>query len=141
MKAGVGLVMETTMEDLFRSYWWIIFPIFGLAMGSWHSFAQFRNQQKKLDIIKAYAMRGEQPPAALLESLGRSEANEYGNGKPTNYWSLVGLFGVMTAGFGYMAYFTAIDGSGFAFGLVAMVMGAVAVWALICALMQRRDPR
>lgn len=129
------------MEDLFRSFWWIIFPIFGLAMGGWHSFAQFRNQQKKLDIIKTYAMRGEQPPEALLASLNDSEATEYGNGKPTNYWSLVGLFGVMTAGFGYMAYFNAIDGGSFAFGIVALVMGAVTLWALICALMQRRDRR
>ena len=30
------------MEDLFRSYWWLIFPIWGLAMGSWHSFANYR---------------------------------------------------------------------------------------------------
>ncbi|RZJ40354.1 MAG: hypothetical protein EON87_18270 [Brevundimonas sp.] len=141
MKMGVRPVMETTMEDLFRSYWWLIFPLFGLAMGGWHSFAQFRNQQKKLDIIKAYAMRGEQPPAALLESLGRSEAAEYGSGKPTNYWSLVGLFGVLTAGFAYMAYSSAVAGGDFAFGVVAMVMGAVTVWATICALMQRRERR
>ena len=129
------------MEDLFRSYWWLIFPIFGLAMGGWHSFAQFRNQQKKLEIIKAYAMRGEQPPAALLESLGRSEDIEYGSGKPTNYWALVGLFGVMTAGFSYMALYAGIDGGDFAFGVVAMVMGAVTLWATICAITQRRESR
>ena len=111
-------------------------------MGGWHSFAQFRNQQKKLDIIRAYAERGEQPPEALLESLGRSEDNEYGRyGQRTNYWALAGLFAVLTGAFTFAAYYTQAQGSGFAFTLVAMVMGAVAVWALICALMQRRDPR
>ncbi|RZJ45179.1 MAG: hypothetical protein EON87_08155 [Brevundimonas sp.] len=129
------------MEDLFRSYWWVIFPLFGLAMGGWHSFAQFRNQQKKLDIIRAYAERGEQPPEALLASLSRSEEQEYGRGNRTNYWALVGLFTVMAAGFGYAAYYTHAAGGGPAFVIVTMVMAAVAVWALICALMQRRDPR
>lgn len=141
MKAGDGLALEAMMEDLFRSYWWLIFPLFGLAMGGWHSFAQFRNQQKKLDIIKAYAMRGEQPPEALLASLNVSEETEYGAPRQrTNYWALSGLFVALAAGFGFGAYINYDGGTG-AFVIVAMVMGAVAVWALICAMTQRRDPR
>ena len=67
------------------------------------------------------------------DSRGRSRA-------PTNYWSLVGLFAMMAAGFGVAAFLGVDNGSG-AFVIVALTMAAVAVWALICAVTQKREER
>lgn len=131
------------MEDLFRSYWWLLFPIWGLAMGSWHSFANYRRQKATLDVIRTYAQKGEQPPEALLAALGDNEDAEQRSGRrsPAHFWSLTGLFAVMAIGFGTASYSYNFEGVGWPFGVVALVMGAVAVWSLINALLFRRQPR
>jgi len=130
------------MEDLFRTYWWLIFPIWGIAMGTWHSFAQYRRQKGMLDLIRTYAQKGEQPPEALLAALTADEGgNQPGYGSPTHYWSLFGLFLVLAVGFGVGGYVYDFEGVGWPFGIVGLVMGAVAIWALINAFLLGRQPR
>lgn len=127
------------MEALFRDYWWLIFPIWGLGMGSWASFARFRRQRDALALIREYASKGEQPPQALLDMLTGDEGVRRPQA-PAQYLSLVGLFGVMAAGFGGVAWYYGFQGVGWPFGIVAVVMAAVAVWALLNALIIR-SPR
>ncbi len=129
------------MEELFHSYWWLIFPIFGLVMGGWHSFAHYRRQKAILEVIRTYAQKGETPPEALLAALAADEdGGQPGQRAPAHYWSLFGLFGVLAAGFGVGAWLYDFEGVGWPFGIVALVMGAVAVWALINAFLFRRPP-
>lgn len=129
------------MENLFHAYWWLIFPIFGLVMGGWHSFAHYRRQKAILEVIRTYAQKGETPPEALLAALTANEDGEQpGRRAPAHYWSLFGLFGVLAAGFGFGAWLYDFEGVGWPFGIVALVMGAVAVWALINAFLFRRPP-
>lgn len=130
------------MEDLFRSYWWLLFPLGWFIAGGFTSWLNYRRQRDAIGIIKSYADAGKEPPAELLKLLNRpidsdDELLAYAKseGRPTNYWSLVGLFGVLAAGFGY-AWWTDVAGAGFAFGIVALTMGAVAVWSLINAAMR-----
>lgn len=134
------------MEALFFQFWWLIFPIgFGL-MGAYNSFLNYRRQRDALNLIKTYADKGQEPPEALLKMLQRPQ-DEYGwDGtstnprQPTNYWSLFGLFTALSAGFGASILFTDLDpGADFAFSTVSLVMGAVAIWALISALTTRRN--
>ena len=130
------------MEQLFRDFWWLIFPIWGLGMGMWHSLMGYRRQKAVLDLVRTYADKGEQPPEALLAALGRDE--EHGRDlrrSPANYWSLFGLFLVLALGFGAAAYAYDFEGLGWPFGIVGLVMGAVAVWALINAFVLNRQPR
>jgi hypothetical protein len=47
----------------------------------------------------------------------------------------------MSFGFAAAGQFTNLDGGTGVFFIVAVTMGAVAVWALVNALMQRRNPR
>ncbi len=134
------------MVELFSNFWWILFPLAGFAFGGWGMFLRYRRQKAVLDLIRSYVENGREPPASLLaqiESLDDAEGGWVGNPRPgsrtpTNYWSLVGLFGVMAAGFG-IAAIMGVDGGSGAFVIVAMVMAAVGVWALICAVMQKRD--
>ncbi|NJC42094.1 hypothetical protein GGQ87_002389 [Brevundimonas alba] len=130
------------MEDLFRDYWWLIFPLWGLGMGAWHSMANYRRKTRMLDIVRTYAEKGEQPPEALLTALNR-EDDEYRDGcrrSPAHYWSLVALFGVLGVGFGVGAWSYDFQGVGWPFSIVALVMGAMTLWALINALFIARAP-
>lgn len=134
------------MVELFSNFWWVLFPLVGFAFGGWGMFLRYRRQKAVLDLIRSYVENGREPPASLLaqiESLDNAEGGWVGNPRPgsrtpTNYWSLVGLFGVMAAGFA-IAAFMGVDGGSGAFVIVALTMAAVGVWALICAMMQKRD--
>jgi hypothetical protein len=35
-------------EDLFRDYWWLMFPVFGMIMAFWGMTAEQRREDEKL---------------------------------------------------------------------------------------------
>ncbi len=131
------------MEDLFRSYWWLIFPVGGMIYAAFQSWLKLRQQKAMMDLIRSYADKGMEPPEALLKQLDApleldgDEREARRDRTPAHYWSLVGLFVILSAGFGIGA-FMGIDGNSGAFVIVSMVMAAVAVWSLINALLFRR---
>ena len=121
------------MEDLYRGYWWLLFPLFGFAMGGWNSWLAYRKQQAAIELIKTYAANGAEPPAQLLETLDRpartnSGFGAGGKGREGHIYSVV-MFGVMAAGFTYAAV-TDLFGVGSAFVIVAVVMTALALASL-----------
>jgi hypothetical protein len=134
------------MEDLFRSYWWLLFPLAWFVFGGFNSFLNYRRQKDTLDLIKTYAAKGQEPPEALLKVLERpidadddSWRTRHGGGSRMNdgNWFSVVLFGVMAAGFAYVSY-ADIYGAGDAFLIVAFVLGALCLASLVSALMGRR---
>ena len=142
----MGRLGEIKMEDLFHAYWWLLFPLGWFVYAGFASWLNYRRQKDAIEVIKSYAASGKEPPADLLKVLNRSidaDAEFWGatdearaHRRPHNYWSLFGLFAVLAAGFGF-AWWTDAGGAGFAFGIVALTMGAVAVWAMINAAMSR----
>jgi hypothetical protein len=129
------------MQQFFFSFWWLIFPVGGMIYGAFQSWLKFRQQKAMMDLIRSYAEKGMEPPEALLRHLdapleldGDERADRRHERSPAHYWSLVGLFAVLSAGFGIGAWMN-IDRDSGAFIIVSMVMAAVAVWALISALM------
>ncbi|WP_332660550.1 hypothetical protein [Brevundimonas sp.] len=134
------------MEDLFRSYWWLLFPLAWFVFGGFSSFLNYRRQKDTLDLIKTYAARGQEPPEALLKVLDRpidgsgmwdSPNEDRGSRMNDGNWFSVVLFGVMGAGFGYAAY-TDMYGAGEAFLIVTFVLGALCLACLVSALTGRR---
>ncbi|WP_369060134.1 hypothetical protein ABOZ73_01490 [Caulobacter sp. 73W] len=128
------------MEDLFRSYWWLLFPLFGFACAGWDSWLKFRRQQATIDLLKTYAAKGAEPPAQLLEALERppseSGANGVGGkGREGHLYSVV-MFGVMALGFTYAAV-TDLFGVGSAFVIVSVVMAALALASLVILIVTR----
>ncbi|PZO38809.1 MAG: hypothetical protein DCE92_05335 [Alphaproteobacteria bacterium] len=134
------------MYDLFSSFWWVLFPLAAFAFAGLGMFLRYKRQKAILDVIRSYVENGREPPASLLaqiETLDEGQSGWMSGGQgcgrtPTNYWSLFGLFAMMAGGFG-IAALMGVDGGSGAFVIVAMTMGAVAVWALICALTLKRD--
>jgi hypothetical protein len=133
----------TTMEDLFRSYWWLLFPLAWFVSSGFSSFLNYRRQKDTLKLIQAYAEKGQEPPAALLKVLDRpidadtemfSGGNAAGSGRPGDgSWFSVVLFGVMAAGFAYASW-SDIYGAGDAFLIVSFVLGALCLASLVSAL-------
>lgn len=132
------------MEDLFRSYWWLLFPLSWFIFGGFTSFLNYRRQKETLKLIKTYADKGQEPPEALLKVLDRPidedgwNSGRGGNSGGGQGWFSVVLFGIMAAGFGYASY-TDMYGAGDAFLIVTFVLGALCVASLVSKLTTRRD--
>ena len=48
-------------EDIFRQFWWLIFPISWFIFGAWQSWLSYRANRETLDLIKTYAAAGREP--------------------------------------------------------------------------------
>lgn len=129
------------MEDLFRSYWWLIFPVGWMIAGGFSSLLNYKRQKDTLKLIQTYAEKGQEPPEALLKVLDRPidvdhEHRSYSERRGTEgTWFSVVLFGLMAAGFGYASY-TDMYGAGEAFLIVTFVLGALSAACLVQALMR-----
>ncbi len=55
--------------DLFRDFWWLIFPLSGIVFGAFQRWLAYRARRDTLDLIKTYAAAGHEPPAALVARL------------------------------------------------------------------------
>ncbi len=129
------------MEDLFRDYWWLIFPIFGMAMAIYGMAQDEQRTRARLDLIKSYVDQGKEPPAELLKFASQDE-----DGTPTmtspskrnsGAWTFV-TFAALAAGFGFGWYMIRGEDFSFAFAIVAVTMTVMAVGSLLILLFSRR---
>lgn len=138
------------MEDLFRSYWWLLFPVGYFIYAGFQSWLGYRANRDTLDLIKRYADQGKDPPPELLAKLNKQEDIEAaiwgaststsdrprsGRRRREGHWYSVVLFGVMAAGFGYAAWSNLYE-AGEAFIIVTFVMSALCLASLVSALMR-----
>lgn len=135
-------------EDLFRQFWWLIFPISWFVFGAWQSWLSYRANQETLDLIKTYAASGREPPPELLNGLNRRwrDCDDDDDRPRRRYrhrrersWYRVVLFGMLASGFGFAAV-TNIYGAGEAFTIVAFVLGSVCAATLVQVLLDRNGP-
>lgn len=145
------------MQDMFRQFWWLIFPLSWFVFAAYQSWLAYRANRDTLDLIKTYAQAGREPPPELLARLnkrwndgdGPSEQDE-DDDRPRSRadrrryrryhgWSRVALFGCLGAGFLY-ASVTDLYEAGPAFIIAAFVMGALAVSSVVAILVDR-EPR
>ncbi|WGM39896.1 hypothetical protein [Caulobacter sp. NIBR1757] len=144
------------MEDLFRSYWWLLFPLGFFVVQAWDQWMRYLKHKNTLDLVKSYAEQGRDPPADLLAQVkadgaaldasiddddddDRSRRRRYRSRyRRERGWYQVVLFGSLALGFGYAAM-TDLLGIGEAAVIVAFVMGALCAASLVSTLMARRD--
>jgi hypothetical protein len=142
------------MEELFRSYWWLIFPVGWMVVAAFESFGRYHQRSGTLKLLKTYAEQGKDPPQALLDMLKSDEqrAYDYSSGAYGGYdykahrvhrhgWWQIVTFGALAVGFGYYGYyggghqvFTALA---LAFGVAAL---ALTVITIVRALFAPRRP-
>lgn len=130
------------MEELFKGYWWLLFPLAWFIGSGWQSWLNYRRHRDTLDIIRDYAKSGKEPPAGLLDRLNRSEPSDdvWRDGSRRDRrrrggmgWYHVALFGALCVGF-TVAALTDMMGIREPFSIVAFVMGALTLAALVSVL-------
>ena len=130
--------------QLFREFFWLIFPIMGMGMGAFAIWNEFSRQKKALDVLKIYAEKGVDPPESVIAVLNRASSAGGARAQSGMHpWSRFGFFTVMALGFGALTFWfsmgkvaeTWVFTTGF--GITAFVMAAVAVGALVQALILR----
>lgn len=55
--------------ELFRDFWWLIFPLSGMVFGAFQRWLAYRARRDALDLIRSYAAAGHEPPTALVDRL------------------------------------------------------------------------
>ena len=127
-------------EALFRDFWWLIFPIFGLVMAIWGMASSESRNRRVMDLIKTYVDQGKEPPPELLRLAADDAA--HGGRAPTahphnNAWSFV-VFAALAAGFTTGWWFVRGEDYAFAFLIIAVTMGVLAVGSLLILLLGRK---
>ena len=86
---------------LFNRFWWLIFPLFWMVSRIIRISLDHNRSQQTLDLIKAYADQGKDPPPQLLEALRQPVQDCRGDRwtLPQRNWVPVGLFFGLAAGF------------------------------------------
>lgn len=64
------------MEDLFRSFWWLLFPVAAFAYGGWDRWLAYRRSREELELIKTYAAQGKDVPPELLKRMQEEEDDD-----------------------------------------------------------------
>lgn len=135
-----------TFEHLFSSYWWLMFPIFWMVMSVWRMLSGERRTSAIMRTIRTYVEQGKEPPPELLKLASRvdwdEEREERDPNAPapprsSNAWSFI-TFAAISAGFGTGYYLNQTEDWAFAFLIVAVVMGVMAVGALAILISGRK---
>ena len=134
-------------EDIFRQFWWLIFPLSWFVFGAWQSWLSYRANRETLDLIKTYAASGREPPAELMARLNkrwhgddedRDERPRYRRRRERSWYQVV-LYGLLSSGFAVAAA-TDMYGAGEAFVIVAFVLGALCAATLVQVLLNQKGP-
>lgn len=142
------------MEDVFRSYWWLLFPIGFFVFGAWDRWLAYRRSQDRLDLLRSYTNQGKDPPPELLRALQREEEVEdeaslyahpgsrmhrrwhrrYWRHSPYWAWRTAIVTGAVAAGFWFASEYADMPGVDWSFQLVAIIMTVVAAGHLVAAI-------
>jgi hypothetical protein len=57
------------MQDLVRSFWWMVFPLSWIAFAGYQRWLADRARRDAADLLKTYAQAGREPPPELLAKL------------------------------------------------------------------------
>ncbi|MBC7767909.1 MAG: hypothetical protein H7124_03910 [Phycisphaerales bacterium] len=130
-----------SFENLFHAYWWLMFPIFGMFIALIGMFQAEGRSRKVMDLIKSYVDQGKEPPPELLK-MARDPSDydmSFSAPKPrnSNAWSFV-VFLALAAGFSVGYWFVQGEDYAFAFAIVAVTMGVMALGALLLLILGRK---
>lgn len=127
-----------TFAEFFAGYWWLMFPVFGMVMAFRGMGESEKRSRRTIDLIRSYVEQGKEPPPELLKlaqktdddwSFGDGGGAGSSSGKNSHAWTFV-TFAALSAGFGTGYWFVRAEEYAFAFLIVAVTMGVLALGAL-----------
>ena len=123
------------MTDLFRQFFWMIFPVFGMCFAAFAVWNEFSRQKKALEVLKVYAEKGTEPPESVLQVLNRASTRQR---RTASGWPGAAFFGVLSLGFAGMAVWTSSNSGPGQFvtfwTIAAIALGALCASNLVVAL-------
>ncbi len=149
------------MDDLFRSYWWLLFPVGFFVFGAWDRWLAYKRSRDHLDLLRTYTSQGKDPPPELLKAVrdqtldedgddawgaprdwgmgaryGRRYYRRYWRHRYSPYWQWRTFFitGAVAAGFWFSAEYADFPGVDGPFRIVAIIMTFVAIGHGVAAL-------
>jgi hypothetical protein len=149
------------METIFRSYWWLLFPIGAFVFGAWDRWLAYKRSRDHLDLLRSYAEKGKDPPPELVRGVSEDVADDgqagypgYGYGDswmhprhmrrayrhyyrwgPYWQWRSVFVTGAIAAGFWWASEWSDWPGTYGPFRLVAIILTIVALGNLVFAVL------
>jgi Flp pilus assembly protein TadB len=135
-----------TFAEFFAGYWWLMFPIFGMVMAFQGMSQDEKRTRDALRLIRSYVEQGKEPPSELLKLAQKGDGDwdanlgmgsiggSGGNGRA---WSAV-TFAALAAGFGVGYWFVRGEDFAFAFLIVAVTMGVLALGGLLILIFGRK---
>ncbi len=128
-----------SFTQFFASYWWLMFPVFGMFMAVMGMFQSERRTNQTMDLIKSYVDQGKEPPPELLKLAAQdSEGKPSQTAGENRAWSFI-VFTAISAGLGTGYYFVQAEDWAFAFLIGAVIMGVMAVGALLLLVLARKS--
>lgn len=135
-----------SFEHLFRDYWWLMFPIFGMVMAVLGMQQSEQRSRQLVDLIRTYTDQGKEPPPELLKLAAKSLEGKDEDDTPATpqsrqrdtIWSFF-LFAGMAAGFatGY-AFSSRTEDWAWVFLAVSVAMAVMALGALVLLAIGRK---
>ena len=144
------------MEDLFRSYWWLLFPLAFFEFGAWDRWLSYKRSRDRLDLLRTYTSQGRDPPPELIKTLQDEDDDDdaymgaygargarrihrrmryrWGYYGPYWAWRTALITAAVAAGFWFAAEYSGAPGLDWPFRLVAIIMTCVAAGHLVAAL-------
>jgi hypothetical protein len=140
---GFQMAADHTFYDLFKQFFWLIFPILGMGMGAFAIWNEFSRQKKALEVLKIYAEKGQEPPDSVMRVLNQASSPRQRGGDRGNPLAGAAFFGVLSAGFAAMALWTYFNNGPQQFitgwVIAAIALGALFASHLVRAIMARRQ--
>lgn len=135
-----------TFAEFFAAYWWLMFPVFGMVLAFHSMVSGERRTRETMNLIRSYIEQGKDPPPELLKlaqrtgddwdmGMGGMDARE--SGKNSRAWTFV-IFAALAAGFGTGWWYVQGEDYAFAFMIVAVTMGVLALGSLLILLFGRK---
>jgi len=59
------------MYELFRDFWWVMFPMSFMLLGAFRAWLSYRAHREVVLTLRKLATEGREPPAALVAALLR----------------------------------------------------------------------
>ncbi|MDP3853303.1 hypothetical protein [Phenylobacterium sp.] len=144
------------MEDLFRGFWWLLFPLAAFAFGAWDRWLAYRRSQEQLDLIKTFATQGKEVPPELLKriqdeedddeesdwsGLGRrhrrNRLRRYRHSRGDDIRTVI-FTGALAGAFWIASEASLIDGTEGPFRLVALILTCISGATLLSVLVSSR---
>ena len=126
------------MADIFRQFFWLIFPVLGMCFAAFAVWNEFSRQKKALEVLKIYAEKGTEPPDSVVAVLNRASVSQ----KHRNHLAEAAFAGVMAVGFAGLTVWSSFHPNGWVFtagfAMCGFALAALAASALVQGLTARR---